>query len=210
VAVSHSINTRVVNDPQFPRVRVFDALKQVVRQVQPELFSIKTTTFTAGTVQVTFPLPADVQRVLRVQYEVTGPTKYWQPVTHWRLDEKSTVSTGKSITIGQPTEAGRTVQVVYAAALPVPANISDDLEDLGIPAEMHDMLLYGACWRLVQFLEPARLQLRSVEQQMRSQGVNPGDATKSAQQFYAMFTQRRTEERRRLLDLFPPTKHYTR
>lgn len=208
-AATHALNAKVVNDPQFPRVRIFEAMKRCIHQIQPLLFQVKTTTFTYTPVITTYEIPADVQTILKVQFEEIGSTKEWMNVPAWVVDHNGAFPSGKSLVLHSFVESGRTVQVTYAAPFVTPATVGDDLETTcKIPATMHDVLIYGSSWQLVQFLEPYRLQLRSVEQQARAQGVDVGGATKVAQQLFALYDLRKREERERLLLTHKPGKHF--
>lgn len=209
-AVSHAMNVRVTNDPLFPRQRIFDAFTRCLQNIQLDLYGVKTSTFTYVTVQTSYEIPADVVRVLSVQYEVVGPTKEWANVTHWDVDYNANTATGKALVIHEWIQAGRTVQVTYAAALPEPANSTDDLETLGIPDWMQAVLMYGTAWELVQFLEPARLQLKSVDARTQAAGVDPGAASNVAKQLYAMYQLRLESARKRLLTTHPSPKRYAR
>lgn len=209
-AAAHTVNARVINDPIFPRARVFEALKRCINNIQLDLYAVKATTFTYSVVQTTYELPADTIRVLAVQYEVVGPSKEWANVLHWDVDQNADTVSGKAVIFREPIQPGRTVQITYAAELPMPTAYTDDLETLGIPAWMHPVLLYGAAWELVQFMEPARLQLKSVEARTQAAAVDLGAATNVAKQLYAMYQLRLDSARKRLLTTHPSPKHYVR
>lgn len=209
VPVSHSVNTRVTNDPLIPRVRLFDELKSTVRQLK-ELFVEKTYEFISSPVQTTYSVPADVQRVLRIEYQEIGPSQEWIPVYKYKLDPNADTLTGKAISIWSGMYSGRRVQVVYAAALTVPTATTQDLETIGIPFELHDVIRFGVAWRAVQMLAPGRMNLRSIEAQTDAAGVDPNSITNVAKQFLGMFQLRRDEERQRLLDRYPVRKHLVR
>lgn len=212
-AVSHAINARVTNDPVVPRARIFEEMLATIRQLS-DLFVIKTTPLTSDLTVNTYGLPADCKRVLKVQYAAIGPSKEWPSVKRWTVDHNADTTnfpTGKSITIdGYLGVPGQGVQITYAADLPIPASTSDDLETIGIPAQWHDILRYGACWRTTQVMAPSRLNLRSMESQTLAGGVTPDSVAKVAQQFFAMFQSRREEERKRLNLLYPPRPHSVR
>lgn len=208
-AAAHNPNVKVVNDPLIPRIRVFDAIKRAVLQVQPDLYAVATTTFTFSPVVTTYEIPATVTRILRVQYQLTGPSQEWLDVRHWTMDQNAATVSGKAIVIAEDIQPGRTVQVTYATPYVSPTLMTDDLESTcKIPASAHDVLLYNVAWQITQFMEPYRLQLRSVEQQARLQGIDVGSASKVAQQMYAMYELRKREERARLLTINPTVKHY--
>lgn len=209
VAAAHAINARVTNDPLIPRVRIFEELKATIRQLN-DLYQVKTTEVTSSPVQTTYSVPADIDRILKVQYEVIGPSKEWLSINGYHLDPNADTVTGKALVIHQCIQSGRRIQITYAKALPVPAATTDDLEAIGLAAELHDVLRYGACWRTIQMMAPARMNLRSIEAQTDAQGVTPDSITNVAKQFFQMFALRRDEERKRLLDKYPMRKHYVR
>lgn len=209
-ALPHAINARVTNDPIFPRARIFDALKRCINNVQLDLFIVKTYTFTYQVVQTSYEIPDDMIRVLGVQYEVVGPSREWVNVNNWSVDQNADTDSGKALIVHELVQPGRDVQVIYAAQLPQPNTYTDDLEALGIPDWMQSVLLYGVGWEIVQFLEPARLQLKSVEARTQAGAVDVGAASNVAKQLYAMYQLRLDNARKRLLTTHPSPKHYVR
>jgi hypothetical protein len=208
--IPHANNTRVTNDPIFPRQRIWDAMTRCMHNIQLELFITKTYTFTYSTVRTSYEIPADVIRVLGVQYQVVGPSAEWVNVAHWDVDHNADTATGKALILHELIQAGRTVQVVYAAELPIPETPSTNLEAIGIPDWMQSVIVYGTAWELVQFMEPARMQLKSVEARTQAAGVDVGAASNVAKQLYAMYQLRLDGARKRLLTTHPSPKHYTR
>ena len=213
-AVAHPINSKIVNDPLVPRSRLFDEMKAVIREIGGgELFRIKTTSLSTGAVANTYGLPADCRRVLKVQWDTIGPSLEWPANRTWAIDHNADLAsfpTGKSITIDGCTGIpGSSIQVTYAADLPVPATTTDDLEVLGIPAEIHDVIEFGVCWRAVQKMAPAKLNARAVEDPTTN-GVSPSSIKDVAQQLFGLFVLRRDEEKKRLSLLYPPRPHRVR
>lgn len=209
-AASHSSNARVTFAPMFPRAEVKRALNQCLSAVYPQLYQIKTATLTfSGNVR-TYSVPADVDRVLRVTYQATGPSNYWPAIIGWEFEPTSSEATGKAITFLEPPQQGRTVRVVYQANFTQFAADTDTLASVGFPESAVDVLLYGASAKLIRYLDAARLQIASVENNSRAQVVQAGDAGKIANQMYAMYQQRINEERKKLLDLTPPTINFQR
>lgn len=207
----HATNSKVTNDPMFPRQRIMDAFVRCLQNVQLDLYAVKVAPlFNYVTVQTSYEIPSDVVRVLGVQYMVVGPTREWVNVTHWDLDRNADTTTGKALIIHECIQAGRPIQVTYAAELPSPVTPTDDLASMGIPDWMLPVMLYGTAWEMVQFLEPARLQLKSVEARTQAAGVDPGSASNVAKQIYAMYQLRMDSARKRLLTTHPSPKHYVR
>lgn len=212
-AATHSSGAMVTIDPLFPRKNVRQALITAAAAVYPDVYAIKKTTFTFTPVQSTYELPAACERVLGVSWDAIGPTQEWPSLRRWDFvpDANTTgFSTGKAITLREPVEPGRTVQVVYAAPFTALAADSDSLTDAGFTESQYDVLVLGACWRLLQFLEPSRLSLTSAEAQSRGQFSPAGAATNAARQVYALYQQRLAEEKARLTRLHPATVRMTR
>jgi hypothetical protein len=211
-AAAHAIGTKITTDPLVPRQRMFEEIVSTIRQCS-DLYQVKTTALESSPVVSTYSLPADCRRVLKVQYATIGPSQEWPANRTWTVDtsaDLTTFPTGKSITIdGYIGVPGQGIQVTYAADLGVPATTADNLESLGIPPEMHEVLVLGACWRAVQKMAPAKLNARAVEDPTTN-GVSPTSIKEVAQQFFSLFTLRRQEEKKRLDLQNPPRPHRVR
>ena len=211
-AAAHALGAKVTTDPLVPRQRIFEELVSTIRQCS-DLYQVKTAPLTSDAVVNTYGLPADCRRVLKIQYSTIGPSQEWPANRTWTFDpnaDTATFPTGKSITIdGYTGVPGQSVQVTYVADLGVPASTSDSLEALGIPAEMHDVLRFGACWRTVQMMAPGKLNARAVEDPSTN-GVSPSTIKDVAQQFFSVFILRRQEEKKRLDLQYPPRPHRVR
>lgn len=211
VAAAHTANTQVVFDPDFPRNEVRKAIESCIAGLYPRLFQIKQTTLTYSPLTIGYVLPADVEEILSVKVRLLNdPTEEWLPVFYWSLDANSPEASGKSVNIHQALPVGTDIRVVYSTRFGTFGSASDDLSTIGLPESCSDLVLYGASARLIRFLDPARLQITSVENLSRSQVVQAGDAGKIANQLYAMYQQRLSEERSKLLELTPASIHFTR
>lgn len=212
VAASHSVNARVRNDPLYPKAQIFANIRETLLQIHPDLFQVKTTQIPYNPSQYQYNLPADLDRVLQITYQTPGPWKVWPKMPAWRIDKAANATdfaSGKSLWIGRPITAGYKLQIEYAAPYGTPAAMTDTFASLGIQESIRDVLKFGTAWRLTQSGESARLQLHSMEQLARQEAVPAGANTNLAKQWYAMFAQRRAEERKRLLDLHPAQIHRT-
>ena len=208
-AAAHAANAKVTFDPSFPRVEIRRAIDQCVAGLYPQLYQIKTTDLTASAVAVGYELPADCDRVLRVEAQrLSDPVDYWQPVSRWSFDPASPESTGKALNVVEAWPPGSTLRVVYAAPFGTFSDGSDTLESIGLQESHADLILYCVAARMVRFLDPGRLQIQAVENLSRSTVVQVGDASKVANQLYAMYQQRLAEERSRLLRLTPSQINY--
>jgi hypothetical protein len=209
-AAAHAVNAAVTFDPVFPRAEIRRAVDQIIESLFPILYQIKTTTFTYDASKLSFELPADCEGVIAVKEEDISSTDYWGPLARWNFDPNSELSTGRAISVLDVVNPSAEVQVIYRAKFDTFEAGTDTFADVGLSESYADLILYGVTARLIRFLDPARLQVASVESISRSQVVAAGDAGKVANQLYAMFQQRLSEERKRLLELDPPSIHFTR
>lgn len=212
-AVGHSIGSMVMIDPIFPRRNIAGAILQTQQEIFPELYAIRSTSFTYNPAVSTYALPSDCNRVLSVTSDQPGPTKEWYRLNRWRLTLDPNLGAfpaGKSITLGEPGYPGRSIQVVYTGPFGSMADPGATLASCGHMESHRDLLTLGACWRLVQFVEPARLQLSAAEAQARGTLIPPGAASNVAKQVYALFQQRLAAERAALNESHPLTTHITR
>lgn len=213
IPTAHSIGSMVMIDPIFPRKNIELAVLQTQAEIFPEVYAVKTTSFTYSPAVSTYGLPSDCNRVLSVTSDQPGPTKEWFRINRWRLtvDPNSVAfTTGKSLTLGEPGYPGRSVQVVYTGPFGSLGDVGATLASCGHQESHKDLLILGACWRMVQFVEPARLQLSSAEATARGALIPPGSASNVAKQVYALFQQRLASERAALNESHPLTTHITR
>lgn len=209
-AAAHGVNAQVTYDPTFPIVEIKAAINNVVASLYPSLYQIKSTTFTFAGNQRTYELPADADQIVRVQYELTGSSGYWPVLDSWEFRRDSEEASGRAIALHALPQQGRTVKVTYQAPLGQFADDADTMADIGLAESAVDLLIYGVTAQMIRFLEPARLQVQTVENLTRQQLTPSGDPAKIANQLYAMHLQRVGEERRKLLALDPPQIYFTR
>ena len=210
-AASHVTNTQVTFDPVFPRCEIRRAIDQTIETLFPMLYQIKTADLAFSGVKVGFSLPADCEGVIEAKWHNDAdPLDYWIPVSRWSYDPTSPLANGKALNIVEDVPPGSTVRVNYRAKFGTFVAGTDTLASVGLPESYADLILYAVSARMVRFLDPARLQISTVENLSRAGVVQSGDASKIANQLYSMFQQRMVEERSRLLELNPPSIHFTR
>jgi len=166
-AATHQNGARVIISPTFPSVDVKDAINETLQAVFPDLYTTGTHTFSFSPAKSTYALPDEVETVLGVAYETTGPSKEWLPVRGYRIDPMANVdsfNSRNSITLLSGVESGRTVQIFYTAAPTVMDADDDDFEIVtGLPASCKDVIILGASARLASFIDPGRLTFGSAE-----------------------------------------------
>lgn len=212
---SHSSGSRVVISPTFPIVDVKQSINDTILAVGKDLFVTGTTTFTFSPAVSTYALPDEVDNVLGISWQSTGPTKEWVPIRAYRIDKMANVATwnsGKTITILQGVEPGRTIQVFYTTAPTVMENDTDDFEVVtGLPSSCRDVIILGASYRLASYIDPGRMTFSSAEADQQSQiaGRAYGAGTNAAKYLLALYQQRLNEEIQKLQDHYPIRVHYT-
>ena len=195
---------------------VKDAINETLLSTFPDLYTTGTHTFSFSTAKSTYPLPEEVETVLGVSYETTGPSKEWLPIRGYRVDPMANTdafNSRNSLSIYSGVEPGRTVQVFYTAAPAVMDSNDDDFEIVtGLPASCKDVIVLGAAARLASFIDPGRLTFGSAESDQQSQiaGRSYGAGTNASKYLLALYDKRLSEEARKLNDRNPIRIHFTR
>jgi len=215
-ASSHAVGARVIVSPTFPSVDIKEAINDTIQAVFPDLYATDTHTFSYSTARSTYALPDEVETVLGVSFQTTGPSKEWLPVRGWRVDPMANTSafnSKNSISLYSGIEPGRTVQIFYTSAPVVMDNNDDDFEIVtGLPQSCKDVIVLGASARLASFVDPGRLTFGSAESDQQSQiaGRSYGAGTNTAKYLLALYDKRLAEESRKLTDRNPTRIHFTR
>lgn len=215
-AATHQSGARVTISPTFPAIDIKDAINETIQAVFPDLYSTGVHTFSFSPAKSTYPLPNEVETVLAVAYESTGPSKEWVPVRGWRVDPMANTTafnSKNSISLYSGVEPGRTVQVFYTTAPATMDSNDDDFETVtGLPASCKDVIILGASWRLSSFVDPGRLTFGSAESDQQSQiaGRAYGAGTNASKYLLALYEKRLSEESRKLQDRNPVRIHFTR
>jgi hypothetical protein len=215
-AATHQNGARVIISPTFPSVDVKGAINETIEAVFPDLYTTGVHTFKFSPAKSTYPLPEEVETVLGLSYETTGPSKEWLPIRGWRIDPMANTdafNSRNSISLYTGVEPGRTVQVFYSAAPTVMDSNDDDFEIVtGLPASCKDVIVLGAAARLASFIDPGRLTFGSAESDQQSQiaGRAYGAGTNASKYLLALYDKRLAEEARKLNDRNPIRIHFTR
>ena len=213
---SHQNGAKVVVSPTFPIVDVKQAINDTIQDAGTELFVVGTTSFAFSPAVSTYALPNEAEFIISVTYKSTGPTKEWVPVRGYRFDRMANVATfnsTKTITLLAPVEPGRTVQVTYGTEPSVLENDTDDFSIVsGLPESCRDLIVLGASYRLVSFVDPGRLTYGSAESDQHGQvaGRAYGAGTNASKYLLLQYEQRLAKEINRLQNLYPIRVTYTR
>lgn len=211
-AVAHDADACVTNSPKFPKSQVKQAINDAIRGVYPDLYVVGTYEFPYVAARTTYELPPDVDLVQGVTTETIGPTRRWAHLQRWRYNPQADPDrfpSGKSIDIYQEPIPGQTVRIVYLKPPNTFADSSTDFSSAtGLNSTAEDCIVYSACFRLVGFLETPRLQINSIESQLRSQQVPPGSTQHAARHFLQLYQLALQSERERLIRVNPTSSHF--
>ncbi len=213
-ADSHASGAMVTNNPRFPRQSVQLAVQQTLAAVYPDLFQILVDeSNTASPVKIAYALPNNADTVVDVSWQATGPTGEWVPVRRWKYDSRADTTafpSGKSLDIYDSMSPGSTIKVTYIAPLGQFSDETDTLGLVGLSDSARDILVYGACYRLLASAEVGRLQTQSIEQSERSMLVNAGAATSASKYYFGLYSQALQREALRLQKFYPTRSHLVR
>lgn len=210
----HAQNSQVTMTPTFPRGVIKQAINDTINSFYPKLFATFSTTFTFNAAQVTYNLPAGARDALFVSWQTPGPSKEWLPVNRWRIDRMANVATFNSpttINLYEKIQPGRTVQVWYSALPVTMTNATDDFVDVtGLPESCRDVVVLGAAYRLLSYIDTGRINLTSAEADLADAKLPSTAGASSSKYVFALFQQRLAEEATKLQDRYPIRVHYTR
>jgi hypothetical protein len=205
---THAINDIVTMDPDYPRQRIAEAINDTINATYPDLFVMASHEFPKMAAIYEYEMPADAEDILRITADTIGPSRVKFPSQAYRFNPQaqitSSLTTGKTIQVGDFIVPGRTVKVMYYKK---PGNLTlntDDYETtVGFPERTVDMIEFGAVARLLAGVESARLQQKAVESSERAPLVPTGAASNASQYFWNLYKMRLDQEMDRQHQLFP-------
>lgn len=219
-AATHAADAKVVISPTFPRYAIKNAINDTVAGLGSNIFAVKTTTFTFNAAQYTYAFKdLNIKDILRISYETIGPSKDWEEINSYSLDpiadpEAYGYEVGdkvQTITLSKLPQPGRTVKVMYATdPAAFTTNSQDFVTQTGLPQSTKDVVVLGAAYRLLSFLDPARAAQTS-PQADETDSKRPYGASQSAtKQLYALYQQRLSEETKAQKKNYPPRIRFNR
>ena len=219
-AATHAVDSRVVISPTFPRSAIKRAINDTIRGVGNNLLAVKQTTFTYNPVVTTYAFAnMNIRNILNISWQTIGPSKEWKAIRHWSWDAQSNPSgfgytstdSVQTVTVGDYITPGRTVQVNYTTTPTVLSSNSDNFATVtGLPESAKDVIVLGAAWRLLTFLDPARAAMISPQADETDSKRPYGSSQTASKQLYALYTQRLNEEVMAQQKQFPIRVHYSR
>ena len=213
-AAPHAQYAQVTLSPTFPRNSIKKAINDTINSFYPKLWIINSYTFTFNASQVTYPLPDDVEGVLFISWQTTGSSQEWLPVNRWRLDgmaNAATFNTQNTINIYENVQPGRTIQVWYTSTPnTLDANTDDFADVTGLPDSCKDVVILGASYKLLSYLDAGRINLSSAEADLNDSKLPSSAGVAASRYIFALYQQRLNEEALKLADKYPIRIHYTR
>ena len=215
-ADTHVIDSKVTISPTFPRFNIKRAINDTIRALGANIFAVKTTTFTFTSSVSTYAFNnLNIKNILSVTWQDIGPSKEWVPLRRWDFDAlASTTAFGagaQTITLGEAPVSGRTVKVVYATdPEPFTTNSQDYAAVTGLPESTRDVVILGAAYRLLSFLDPARASQVSPQADETDSKRPYGASQTATKQLYALYVQRLDEETKSQQANYPIKVHYSR
>jgi hypothetical protein len=217
-ADTHTAGSKVTISPTFPRHVVKRAIQDTLRAMGAAIFAVKQTSFTYSSSAInTYELDnKNIQNILTMHWQDIGSSKEWIRIKRWEFDafpDETTWGTGaQTVTIGDRIVSGRKVKVVYAT---IPSTISTTSTDsfstqTGLPESCRDVVILGASYRLIAYLDPARTGAQSPQADETDNKRTFGSATNAYRQLFALYTQRLSEENLSQQQQYPPRVHFSR
>ena len=215
-ASTAAAGVKVTISPTFPRYVVKRAINDTIRALGASIFAVKQTSFTYNAAITTYELDnLNIRNILTMHWESIGPSKEWIRVKRFDFDALPSISTwgatAQTVTIGDIITPGRTVKVVYSTE---PAPLSTNAEVFttvtGLPESVRDVVILGAAYRLLTYLDPARASMVSPQADETDAKRPYGSSANATRQLYALYTQRLAEETKAQQQQYPARVHYSR
>ena len=217
-AAIHATNARVTVAPLFPRNEIKRAINDTVNAMYPNVFGVGQTEFTYIANRTTYDLPDSAEQILNITHETIGPSKEWLPVRAYNFDRMANPTAfgtagelGKSVSVLSPIMPGRKVNVAYGKR---PTVFTDGDQEFstwtGLPNYAEDVVIYGAAFRMVSFIDPSRLapQSASADALDMQQGARTGEST--SRFLFNVYQQRLNEVAENQRRQYPTRSHYQR
>jgi hypothetical protein len=210
----HSRYSQITLSPSFPRINIKQAINDTINAVGDKIYAIESNTFTYNAATTTYALPDDVHDVLSVTWESVGPSKEWIPVRRWRQDRMASAASFNStqtISIYDLITSGRNVLVWYTTPPNTLDNGDEDFANVtGLSETSKDVIILGACYRLLSFLDAGRINVTSAEADLNDSKIPSSAGGTVSKYVYALFQSRLSEEVSRLQANYPTRIHYSR
>ena len=222
-ATTHASLAKITVAPMFPRYEIKKAVNNTLDAMYPQVFGVGQYQFSYVAAKTTYTLPVSAEHILSVSHSVIGPSKEWLPVRAWQIDRTANptafgdgVNFGHSLSVYSPIVPGRTVNVAYAKRptlfdISTTASTSQELSTVtGLPSYAEDVVLYGAAFRMVSFLDPSRMGPLSAEADVLDNQRGARSGENAARFLFNIYNTRMNEVADNLRRQYPIRSHYQR
>jgi hypothetical protein len=215
-ASTHAVDTKVTISPIFPRYVVKKAINDTIRAVGSQLVAVKQTSFTYNAPVTTYEFQSlDIENILTMMWQDIGPSQEWIRIRRYDFDpfaDTAVWGTGsQTVTIRDYITSGRTVKVMYTTRPLEFVNDNDDFTTVtGLSLSVKDVVVLGAVYRLLTYLDPARASQIAPQADEIDAKRSFGAVSNVIRQIFALYTQRLNEEIQAQQGQYPPRVHYTR
>ena len=215
-AATHSIDTKVTISPIFPRYVVKKAINDTIRAIGSSLSAVKQTEFTYNSPVTTYGFDGlEIENILTMMWQDIGPSKDWVRVHRFDFDPLANAATwgtgGQTITVNEYITSGRTVKIMYTTR---PKEFVLDTDDFttvtGLSFSVKDVVVLGAVYRLLTYLDPARASQIAPQADEIDAKRSFGAVSSVIRQIFALYTQRLNEEIKAQQNQYPPRVRYSR
>lgn len=204
---AHLAGSRVTRAPRFPRQAIINAVQEQIQNLYPDLYRVGVAEITStNNYKMQYEIPAEVDRILAVEYRDTGSAHDWLGIRRWKLDTEAPTDqypTGTTISIGDIPMVSTRIRIHYAA-LPLPLVAgSDNFTVTGFRSTVADLVRCAVLARFVVAPEVAKGQLTAVDQSERSALVQTGSTTSVARYYQTLFEKKLVVEKQALRSRIP-------
>jgi hypothetical protein len=220
-ATSHANLSKITVAPIFPRFEIKKAINDTLNAMYPQIFAVRQTQFNYIAARTTYDIPDAAQNILSVTHSVIGPSKEWMPVRAWQFDRTANPTAfgdgtnfGHSLSVYSPIVPGRTVNVAYSTRPTLFNLATTDAQEYGtttgMPDYSEDVVIYGAAWRMISFLDPSRLGPLSAEADVLDNQRGARSGENAARFLFNVYNTRLNEVAENQRRQFPIRSHYQR
>lgn len=210
---AHKAGDRVTIAPAFPRSVVANSINNAIVGVYPDLYGTAAYEFQFVAVRTTYELPGDAIDAQQVSWRTIGPSKEWLPVRNFRMDLMASPSqypTGKTISLYDAIVPGRPVRVYYNKVPSALEFMTDDFCDSGLPLSAKEVIVLGAAYRAVAYLDLGRIPAQSAEADAIQSNDPIGSGASASRLLFQLYKERLSVEVRRQQEHFPVRIRLTR
>jgi len=217
-AAAHSANVQVTVSPLFPRNEIKRAINDTINAMYPGIFGVGQTEFAYILAKTTYDLPDEAENILNITHETIGPSKEWLPVRAWNFDRMANPTAfgtggelGKSVSILGPVMPGRKVNVAYAKRPTIFTDADQEFSTwTGLPDYAEDVVIYGAAFRMISFIDPSRLGPQSAAADALDQQQSGRSGETVSRFLFNIYQQRLNEVADNQRRQYPTRSHYQR